>query len=302
MPALRLLADAQKIPAPSMRSLIAAPELGTGIFLTIDSFGAIIPSHLRYTVANGGSDAMNWKRGACVMLLVTAALSVTVCLAAAGIAQALDADTAQIPTEPDSPRSPNIIDVLARELADNGMVRVLIHADELPQGRAIEITTPGKTVLQTLTVNDKHEVVTNGLQPGQYLAISEEIGAVLFSLHRNASVAVLGGKGWSDGEMVYMTTQQTGTVQVLRDLPISSVPAEDGVCYRYTLSGQGITTDRIIRFTTKTTQKDGFYQGSCTFAGLAAGEYELWENGTLLQRVSVTTDAPTAVEIGGKTQ
>lgn len=230
-------------------------------------------------------------------LLVAVAGGVTVYIAATGIARALDNSTAQIELEPDSPRSPNIVDALAREKADTGVVRMVIHADELPQDSVIEITTPGRTVLQTLTVNEQHEVVTNGLQPGQYLAISDEIGAVLFSLHDNASVAVLGGNGWSDGEMVYMTTQQTGTVQVLRYLSLESVPADEGTCYTYTLSGQGITTDRIIRFTTRTTQEDGCYLNSCTFAGLAAGEYELWENGTLLQSVSVTTQTPTVIEL-----
>lgn len=240
---------------------------------------------------------MYWKRGVCVALLVAVVGSVTGYIAATAIDKAHGANTAQLELETDSPRSPNIYEALAREKADAGVVRMMIHADELPEGSVIEIATPGKTVLQTLTVNNQHEVVTNGLQPGQYLAISEEIGAVLFSLHDNASVAMLSGNGWSDGEMVFMTTQQTGTVQVLRYLPLETVSAEDTVCYTYTLSGQGITTDRILRFTVKTAQAEGYYVNSCTFAGLADGEYQLWENGTLLQTVSVSTESPAIIEL-----
>ncbi len=240
---------------------------------------------------------MSWKRGMCAVALLALAGGVTVYLAVTAINRPAAAANAQADLEAYSPRSPNIPEVLTREKADDGTVRMMIHAEELPQNSIIEITTPGRTVLQTLTVNAQHEAVTNGLQPGQYLAISQQIGAVLFALHDNASVAVLGGNGWSDGEAVYMTTEQTGTVQVKRYINVDAVTADQVLCYTYTLSGQGITTDHILRFTTASSQAGGYYAGTCTFGGLAEGSYELWENGKLLQTVDVSTESAAVVEL-----
>lgn len=239
---------------------------------------------------------MKWKRGVCVLLLVAVAGGATAGIVSSAVAEAKE-PSPQLQTESQSPRSPNISQTLAREKADLLLVRMMIRAEELTEGSTIEIMTPSRSIVQTLTVNERHEAVTSGLEPGQYLAVSEQIGGVLFSLHENASVAVIGGSGWSDGEMVYLTTQQTGTVRVCRYVAKDAVDAADGTWYTYSLLGQDYASDRIVHITMESEQEAGDYLQCCTFSGLPEGVYTLWENGTELQTVEVRAGDVTVIDL-----
>lgn len=240
---------------------------------------------------------MRWKRGVCVLLLVAIAGGTTAGILCSGVAEAKE-PSPQTQAQTKSPRSPNIPQTLAREKADFMLVRMMIRAEELEEGSTIDIETPSRQLVQTLTVNERHEAVTDGLQPGQYLAVSETIGSVLFSLHENASVSVIGGNGWSDGEMVWMSTQQTGTVRVCRYVEKSAVDADDGTWYTYSLQGQDYAADRIIHITLETAQEGAYYVQCCTFSGLAEGSYALWENGTQIRTVEVGAGDVTEINLG----
>lgn len=235
---------------------------------------------------------MNWKRGLCVAIMLALSIWTSVGILSEALAQGETAVPSETQGESNSPRSPDISEAPAEKTADLTLVRMMIHADELSVGGQIEIMTPNRRLLQRLTVDEQHEAVTQALPPGQYLAVSEQLGSVLFSLHENASVAVIGGNGWSDGEMLCMSARQTGTVRICRTVDQAAVDALDGFWCVYSLIGTEYASDRVLHFTVETEQKDGKYRLSCMFGGLAEGTYTLLEDGAVVRQITISADAP----------
>lgn len=230
---------------------------------------------------------MHFKQGLCVVLALA-----TACMSSVLLAQAAVTEPAErlIAAKAYSPRSPN--DNTAPDSDAEKALSICLHAEQLEPGAFIDLLTPNRTLLQRLTVDERQEAVAEAIPPGKYIAENDNLGSVLFLLHENASLSVLGGSGWTDGEILYLSDQEIGTLYVLCYVPVSSVSPEDGLCCTYSLIGEQYASDRILRFTVETAQKDGYYVQSCIFAGLSEGTYTLAENGIDCQTVTVTADEP----------
>lgn len=226
---------------------------------------------------------MHLKQGLIVVLALATACTTSAFFARAAVSE----PAAPAKAEAFSPRSPN--DRGAPDDAVNELLLTL-HAEQLESGAVIDILTPNRTQLQQSVINDRHEAVIGEIPPGKYIAENSALGSVLFTLHDNASVSVLGGCGWTDGEILYLSDNEIGTLSVLCYVPVSEVDPIDGLCCTYSLIGDTYASDRILRFTVETEQKDGYYVQSCIFAGLPEGCYSLIENGTDCQTVTISAD------------
>lgn len=234
-----------------------------------------------------GGKPMHLKQGLCVVLALATACTTSAFLAKAAVKEpSVAANVA--PAAAFSPRSPN--DRSAPGADEATAFSACIRAETLTPGAVIDLLSPNRKLLQRLSVNDQHEVVADAVSPGKYIIENDEIGSVLFTLHENASLSVLGGSGWTDGEILYLSKEENGTLCVLCYVPITDVDAKQGLCCTYSLLSEDYASDRILHFSVETEQTDDYYVQSCIFAGLREGTYSLIENGIDCQTVTISAD------------
>lgn len=168
----------------------------------------------------------------------------------------------------------------AEVLERTGGLRMLIVAEDTePQG-TVTVSLPEGGVLQRLRVNRSHEAVSNGLAAGQYALDGSDGSRALISLRENGSVAVLGGDGWTDGEMVHLTREFAGTVQLI-------CYGTAGEHHAFTLEGPEGSYDQVVSFVEDKPQ-------GCSFGGLPAGSYTLWADGQQIQTMTISEQHPVA--------
>lgn len=160
------------------------------------------------------------------------------------------------------------------------LVRMLVKAEELPVGAQLTLYREGEDApLQTLTLNAQREAVTAAVGPDEYRIISEEGDVVTFRLRENAAVEVLGGYGWSDGEMLCLSRSPVCSLRIVRR-------TDDGAIYTYCLEGGGKQRGNILH-----TQENADC-GECRFFGLPEGDYVLYENGVRAATLRLCADRP----------
>lgn len=232
---------------------------------------------------------MRWKQGLCVALALATACGTTIGLAQAAVNEPSSPEIS-VPVETRSPRSPNNTMAPVSVQSSSQGFYILFRAQQLDTGAEIELYSSNRVLLQQLFVDSNHEAVSNRLMPGNYLVYHKQIGFVQISVHDNASVSVLGGNGWSDGEIIYLSSLDTGTLRILCYIPISAVDSEEGYTCTYSLLGENYASDRILHFTAEAEQVGRYYVMPCIFAGLPEGSFSLLENGQPNQTIVITAD------------
>lgn len=160
-------------------------------------------------------------------------------------------------------------------------LRLLMNTDAAV--KEIRLYTREGKPLQTLQV-ENGTAVSDLMTPGTYFAATEQ-GCTEFILNKNASVSVSCGCGWSDGEQLYLTDEQVGTVTVER-FASERVLTEDGGWIDYTLVNAKTRLREVVRCSKPQELL------TCVFAGVPYGEYVLEENGIEQCHVSINEDLP----------
>lgn len=192
---------------------------------------------------------------------------------------------AQEPTEqPQAPQAAQAAEAATEQRAQAApelvLVRMLVKAEALPVGAQLTLYREGEdTPVQTLTLNAQHEAVTTAVEPDEYRMISEEGDVVTFRLRENAAVEVLGGYGWSDGEMLCLSRSPVCSLRIVRR-------TDDGAIYTYCLEGGGKQRGNILH------RQQGTSSGECQFFGLPEGDYVLYENGVRAATLRLCADRP----------
>ena len=91
-------------------------------------------------------------------------------------------------------------------------LRVVFQGDASLAKTDISVTHSGKS--QSYALDSKGACVLNLVPAEQYLLRGKGM-ELTFDLRENASIANVTGKGWSDGELLYMTEDFSGTLTVL---------------------------------------------------------------------------------------
>ena len=136
--------------------------------------------------------------------------------------------------------------------------------------------------IQRLVTDENGSAVSELLIPGKYYAFTAQ-GCTEFTLHENASVTADGGCGWSDGEILHLTSAEVGTVTVERAAK-TELLTQNGGFLDYTLKNDTFERRQVVRCTAS----GGIL--TCTFEGVPYGTYVLVENGTSRCRVTVSAD------------
>lgn len=160
-------------------------------------------------------------------------------------------------------------------------VRLLMNTDAAV--REIRLYTHAGEPLQTLQV-ENGTAVSDLMMPGTYFAATEQ-GCTEFVLHKNASVSVSCGCGWSDGEQLYLTDEQVGSVTVER-FASERVLTEDGGWIDYTLVNAKTRLREVVRCSGPQELL------TCVFAGVPYGDYVLEENGIAQCHVTLSEAVP----------
>lgn len=149
----------------------------------------------------------------------------------------------------------------------------------------VRLCRPDGALLQTLCPNSDGQCATDFLEPGEYLAVSAD-SRVAFRLNENASITVLSGNGWSDGELLYLSGKHNAVIVITRTLEASEVTAASDWLI-FTLEGCGIRRRQVLR-----SGEAGSY--TVTFYGLAAGSYTVYENDIVRARIILPDNSATA--------
>lgn len=157
-------------------------------------------------------------------------------------------------------------------------VRVLFATE--PRAQEIFLYDSEGHPMQRLTPDESGMAASELLNPGQYYAATEGC-CTEFTLNNNASIRVDGGSGWSDGEILYLSGAEIGTVTLERTGPAS----DDDGWLDYTLKNEEFERREVLRCSS---EKELL---TCTFAGVPYGTYVLWEDG--VERCTVTVDERT---------
>ncbi|MBQ7871448.1 MAG: hypothetical protein IJ357_04845 [Oscillospiraceae bacterium] len=181
---------------------------------------------------------------------------------------------------PTAPPAATAAPTAATEPTEGALWVRMVIVSPLPE---LRLCRPDGVLLQTLHTNGRGQAATDLLEPGEYLAVSAD-SRVRFRLNENASITVLEGNGWSDGELLYLSGEDTGTLTLLRS--ISPAEAAEGPGWMdYTLRRSGTERHQVLRFETAGTE-------TLIFRGLACGSYDLLENGVTRARIVITKSAP----------
>ena len=157
----------------------------------------------------------------------------------------------------------------------------LLFATE-PRAEEILLFSADGIPIQRLVTDENGSAVSELLIPGKYYAFTEQ-GCTEFTLHENASVTADGGCGWSDGEILHLTSAAVGTVTVERAAK-TELLTQSGGFLDYTLKNDTFERRQVVRCTAS----GGIL--TCTFEGVPYGTYVLEENGTSRCRVTVSAD------------
>ena len=157
----------------------------------------------------------------------------------------------------------------------------LLFATE-PRAEEILLFSADGMPIQRLATDENGSAVSELLIPGKYYAFTEQ-GCTEFTLHENASVTADGGCGWSDGEILHLTSAEVGTVTVERAAK-TELLTQNGGFWDYTLKNGTFERRQVVRCT----PSGGIL--TCTFEGVPYGTYVLVENGTSRCRVTVSAD------------
>ncbi|MDD6643294.1 MAG: hypothetical protein PUF80_03600 [Firmicutes bacterium] len=157
----------------------------------------------------------------------------------------------------------------------------LLFATE-PRAEEILLFSADGIPIQRLVTDENGSAVSELLIPGKYYAFTAQ-GCTEFTLHENASVTADGGCGWSDGEILHLTSAEVGTVTVERAAK-TELLTQNGGFLDYTLKNDTFERRQVVRCTAS----GGIL--TCTFEGVPYGTYVLVENGTSRCRVTVSAD------------
>ena len=136
--------------------------------------------------------------------------------------------------------------------------------------------------LQKLTTDENGRAVSGLLEAGSYFAVTPA-GCTAFTLKENASVAVTGGCGWSDGEILHLTSEQVGNVTV-----VCAVTDEQVKTGWLDL----VLTDGTLRRREVVYCREAGETVQCSFSGIPYGSYRLEESGSVLCNVDVSAETP----------
>lgn len=165
--------------------------------------------------------------------------------------------------------------------ADLVLLRMIIRTDT--DIKQILLYDSNGLLLQTLVPDAEGMAATDHIPPGTYRAVSEK-GGVNFTLHENASVTAQSGYGWSDGEQLFLTDSEVGTLTIHRIVKEDELADSNG-WLDYTLSDGVYYAREVVRYTTQA-------QLTCTFYGIPYGSYVLSENGVECSLIEVSQDTP----------
>ncbi len=157
-------------------------------------------------------------------------------------------------------------------------VRMVLIADK-PVGR-IRICSADGMPLQTLTPDSEGRALSELMEPGTYLAFTQ-YGCAEFLLRENASVEVLSGCGWSDGEQLHLTDAQVGTVTIEAPRPETAEGWLD-----FVLTDGDFRRREVVWFAPDEERV------CCTFAGVPFGTYVLEKSGVEQCNVVLTAEMP----------
>lgn len=154
----------------------------------------------------------------------------------------------------------------------------LLFATE-PRAEEILLFSADGSPIQKLTTDANGNAVSELLIPGKYYAFTAQ-GCTEFTLKENASVTADGGCGWSDGEILHLTSAEVGTVTVERAAK-AELRTQNGGFLDYTLKNDTLERREVVRCTAS----GGIL--ACTFEGVPYGTYVLEENGVPRCRVTI---------------
>ena len=157
----------------------------------------------------------------------------------------------------------------------------LLFATE-PRAEEILLFSADGMPIQQLRTDENGSAVSDLLIPGKYYVFTAQ-GCTEFTLHENASVTADGGCGWSDGEILHLTSAEIGTGTVERAAK-GDLLTQNGGFLDYTLKNDTLERREVVRCTAS----GGIL--TCIFEGIPYGTYVLEENGIPRCRVTVTAD------------
>ena len=147
------------------------------------------------------------------------------------------------------------------------------------------------------------ETRTEAMPPGDYCLLREDGNFVSFRIKQNAAIEMLGGNGWSDGEILYLEDLPGGSVQVVCWLtPEEYESGQYRICW-LNLYGLETMQSAALHFGTELEPEDnGMYCQSWRFQGLTPGTYVLERNGQMESTVTLTRENPEYMLVlgGGK--
>ncbi len=157
--------------------------------------------------------------------------------------------------------------------------------------------TTGKEV-QQVQADEDGEFTAGPMCPGCYATWQPETGCGRFILAENASVEVSSGNLSGDGELLYLTDGESCSVKVQCSVSRARV-AEDGFMLVIALEGQEGTSYSHSFYLEpeeppETLQK---YVRTCLFDDLPPGTYQVKENGTYCQTITLPAGAICTVDL-----
>ena len=156
--------------------------------------------------------------------------------------------------------------------------------------------------LQRLDLTDG-ETKTMAMPPGDYCLLRTDDSFVSFRLAQNAAISMLGGNGWTDGEILYLEDMTGCSIQTVVWLtPEEFDRGEHLICW-INLQGEALTQSTALHFVPELEPEDnGRYCLSWTFRGLPPGTYDVERDGAPAATVTVSEKHPDYMLVlgGGK--
>lgn len=147
------------------------------------------------------------------------------------------------------------------------------------------------------------ETKTKAMPPGDYCLLRQDESFVSFRLKQNAAIEMLGGNGWSDGEILYLEDLSGGSVQVVCWLtPEEFDSGEHRICWLNLYGEDGIQSAALHFPVDLEAEDNGMYCQSWSFQGLKPGIYTLEKDGQQAACITLTREHPDYMLVlgGGK--
>ncbi len=155
-------------------------------------------------------------------------------------------------------------------------VLLAVCLEDIPAGTQLRLIGADGAQREALAPEDG--MLTLSLVPGQWTVAMDGRADVSFTLRENASVVDVSGPGWTDGESLTLSETVRGSLTVVRTAPSGSAAQ-----YLYRLEGGTVEHDcRVITFEAGSSETQ-----YCTFWGLPAGSYTLYENDVPVATVTI---------------